>query len=182
MRRDTLNQGVGVLALTLGIVLAAGRAYTNSIPQAEAAAPKTCSVASLAGLKLDGVQAKSVTEVPAGSFAPLGAQSLTNLPAFCRVEAMVTATSDSLINFEVWLPTVATWNGKLVTTGNGGYSNIHSITEAGKRIIAWIQGKAARRAYFCGCSTGGHVDGSLQEALLTGGCFLKARSRYIKIS
>jgi len=156
-------------------------------------------------MKLDDVQAKSVTEVQAGSFAPPGAQSPTNLPAFCRVEAMVTATSDSLINFEVWLPTVETWNGKLVTTGNGGYSNslnygemanamrrgyaviggdtghqtatsddllwgaghrekiidwgtrsIHSITEAGKRIIAWIQGKASRRAYFCGCSTGGH--------------------------
>lgn len=52
-----------------------------------------------------------------------------NLPAFCRVEAVVTATSDSIINFEVWIPSAATWNGKLVTTGNGGYSNSLSYGE-----------------------------------------------------
>src|SRR5262249_51649266 len=37
-----------------------------------------------------------------------------------------------------------------------GARSVHSITEAGKRIIERMQGTPARRAYFCGCSTGGH--------------------------
>jgi len=121
----------------------------------------------------------------------------------CRIHATTKPTRESLITFEVWLPTA--WNGKVVVTGNGGYSNalnyrdmslavslgfaavggdtghqtptpddllwgvgsveritdwgsrsIHAITAAARPIIETFAGKAPRRSYYYGCSTGGH--------------------------
>ena len=43
------------------------------------------------------------------------------LPAFCRVVAIATPTSDSNIRIEVWLP-LAGWNGKFIGQGNGGFA------------------------------------------------------------
>ncbi len=43
------------------------------------------------------------------------------IPAFCRVEAVATPTSDSHIEFEVWLPTSG-WNGKFEQVGNGAFA------------------------------------------------------------
>jgi feruloyl esterase len=55
---------------------------------------------------------------------PQGSQTpLTGLPSsFCRMTGTATPSNDSLINFEIWVPTGSAWNGKLVTTGNDGYS------------------------------------------------------------
>jgi feruloyl esterase len=44
-----------------------------------------------------------------------------NLPAFCRVAAEIKPSHDSDIKIEVWMPTSG-WNGKLQSTGNGGWS------------------------------------------------------------
>jgi len=93
MERNTLHFGAGVLALMIGIALVAGRVGADASPQAKTTVPKHCRAASLAGLKSDGVRTKSVTEVPAGSFTPPGAQTLANLPAFCRVVAVVAVAS-----------------------------------------------------------------------------------------
>src|SRR5262249_4904160 len=41
-----------------------------------------------------------------------------DLPAFCRVAATLTPTSDSDIRIEVWLP-ASNWNGKFQAVGNG---------------------------------------------------------------
>jgi feruloyl esterase len=43
-----------------------------------------------------------------------------NLPAFCRVMATLSPSSDSQIKIEVWLPSDS-WNGKLLAAGNGGW-------------------------------------------------------------
>ena len=43
-----------------------------------------------------------------------------NLPAFCRVAANLTPTSDSDINIEVWMPFSA-WNGKFLGLGTGSF-------------------------------------------------------------
>ena len=43
-----------------------------------------------------------------------------NLPAFCRVAANLTPTSDSDINIEVWMPFSA-WNGKFLGLGNANF-------------------------------------------------------------
>src|ERR1700724_887410 len=67
--------------------------------------------------------------VAAGTFngppAPSSGTDLSllykSLPAFCRVVAEATPTSDSDIRLEVWLP-VAGWNGKLQGIGNGGFA------------------------------------------------------------
>jgi feruloyl esterase len=42
------------------------------------------------------------------------------LPAFCRVAATLTPSSDSDIKIEVWLPDAGSWNGKFEAVGNGG--------------------------------------------------------------
>ena len=44
--------------------------------------------------------------VPAGTFVTptTPPQTITNLPQFCRVAGFTTPTSDSHINFEVWVP------------------------------------------------------------------------------
>src|ERR1700736_93142 len=47
--------------------------------------------------------------------------AITGLPAFCRVTATLTPSSDSSIKIEVWLP-ASGWNGKYEGTGNGGYA------------------------------------------------------------
>jgi feruloyl esterase len=46
--------------------------------------------------------------------------SYTDLPAFCRVQAVAKPTDDSEIRIEVWLPEARRWNSKLRGTGNGG--------------------------------------------------------------
>ena len=79
---------------------------------------------------------------------PPGSQTaLADLGAFCRVQAVATPTNDSLINFEVWVPNTATWNKKLVVTGNGGYSpalNYRDMAYA-LRLVA-LRASAATRA------------------------------------
>jgi feruloyl esterase len=103
------------------------------------------------------------------------------------------------------VPQGSSWNGKLVTTGNGGYSpalsytdmayalrqgyaviggdtghqsadpnemfwgvghperiadwgkrSIHVITVPGKQLVSELRAQDAKRAYYYGCSTGGH--------------------------
>jgi feruloyl esterase len=44
------------------------------------------------------------------------------VPAFCRVKAVASPSSDSQINLEVWIPAGESWNGKLLGTANGGFS------------------------------------------------------------
>jgi len=50
----------------------------------------------------------------------------------CRVIAYSTPTSDSHINFEVWLPPASTWNGKFEAVGNGGFIGRITYTDLNK--------------------------------------------------
>jgi len=62
--------------------------------------------------------------VAPGSFTPQGgrgAEAFKSLPAFCRVAATLTPTTDSEIKIEVWLPESG-WNGKLLSVGNGAWA------------------------------------------------------------
>ena len=45
-----------------------------------------------------------------------------NLPTFCRVQGVSKPSADSNIFFEVWLPDRANWNGKFLSTGEGGFA------------------------------------------------------------
>jgi feruloyl esterase len=162
-----------------------------------------CTMTAFDGVSIDGTVVRSVTAVSAGNPPASGPGAPVATPDHCRVEATVTTSPDSLVNFEVWVP--QGWNGKIVVTGNGGYSNainrrdmahalsqrytavggdtghqtptpddllwgvghperiidwgtrsIHAITAPARRIVERVQGSSPRRAYFYGCSTGGH--------------------------
>jgi len=50
-----------------------------------------------------------------------GCTTNTGLPPFCRVAGTATPTKDSVINFEVWIPADASFNGKYEQLGCGGF-------------------------------------------------------------
>ena len=115
----------------------------------------------LAGLALPNAKIDSAHIVAAGAFVPpagLGARGgnpYANLPAFCRVTATLTPSSDSDIKTEIWLP-AAGWNGKYQAVGNGGWAGTISYTALA----------AAVAAGYAGASTDtGHVGNNADFAL-----------------
>ncbi len=79
-----------------------------------------------------------------------GADALANLPAFCRVAATLTPSSDSDIRIEVWLP-AGGWNTKLQAVGNGAWAG----------TISYPAMATALRAGYATVSTDtGHVGGN----------------------
>jgi feruloyl esterase len=183
-------------------VLAASLALLLTIQQVPALA--ACSPAALQALTSPQLSIASADLVAAGAYTPpRGRGAMSDLPAFCRVQAVSIPRPESRIEFQVWIP--RGWNGKIVVTGNGGYSNvpsygdmayamrqgyavaggdtghqgpapdnlqwgagrpdliedwasrsIHEITGPAKSIAAAVGGQSLRRAYYYGCSTGGH--------------------------
>jgi feruloyl esterase len=85
----------------------------------------------LKSLSLPDTTITAVEYVPVGpylipSFAPgppaaKGQQPSILLPAYCRVALVLTPSSDSHVESEVWLP-ADNWNGKLQVVGNGGWA------------------------------------------------------------
>src|SRR5438874_13236509 len=133
------------------------------------ASSATCE--SLSTLQLPNTTITMAQTVAAGSFvAPArggpsagsgqaAGQPLTDLPAFCRVQATLRPSIDSDIRMELWLPasaesfggqargdlsTVAAggggWNGKLKGTGNGGLGG-------GTAVGAGALANGVRRGY-----------------------------------
>jgi feruloyl esterase len=101
-----------------------------------ASAATAASCESLANLSPPGTKITSAKSVAAGAFAspaPGGADTggqpsaaqFSRLPAFCRVTATLTPSTDSDIKIEVWLP-ASGWNGKLQSVGNGGWAGVIS--------------------------------------------------------
>ena len=109
---------VGAILSMIVVVSAAG-----------SAAGATCE--SLKSVSLPQATVTLAQTVAAGAFTPpaaegragggRGANPFADLPAFCRVAATLTPTSDSDIRLEVWLP-AARWNGKFQAVGNGGWA------------------------------------------------------------
>jgi feruloyl esterase len=48
-------------------------------------------------------------------------EPLARVPAYCRVAGVIQPSSDSHIQFEVWMP-ISGWNGKFQGVGNGGFA------------------------------------------------------------
>jgi pimeloyl-ACP methyl ester carboxylesterase len=86
--------------------------------------------------------------VPAGTFvAPtVPSQSITGLPQFCRVAGFTTPTSDSHINFEVWVPESG-WNQKYLQVGCGGFCGSIPYTNMAEPL---------RRGYAAAATDNGH--------------------------
>jgi feruloyl esterase len=121
---------------------------------------------SLTRLTLDNTKITIAQEVPAGAFTPPGAarqggapplqsRVYASLPAFCRIAATLTPSSDSDIKIEVWLPS-AKWNGKFQAVGNGGW--------AGSISYAALAG-AVNAGYATASTDTGHVGNSGAFAL-----------------
>jgi feruloyl esterase len=78
-------------------------------------------------MSLTKAKVTSASGVAAGAFVPPGGGgrggrgSYASLPAFCRVTATLTPSSDSDIKVELWLPESG-WNGKFEAVGNGGWA------------------------------------------------------------
>jgi tannase/feruloyl esterase len=99
------------------------------LPSQAANAATSCD--KLASLALPNVTITLARDVAAGAFKPSAdpgsddpppnARAFAALPAFCRVAATLTPSSDSDIKIEVWLPT-ENWNGKYQGVGNGAFS------------------------------------------------------------
>ncbi len=53
-------------------------------------------------------------------------QPALNLPAHCRIAAVLKPSSDSEIGIEVWMP-ATDWNGKFQAVGNGGWAGVISF-------------------------------------------------------
>src|SRR5207247_10069962 len=112
----------------------------------------------LASIALPNAKVDSAQVIAAGSFvAPSGqaTQAFKTLPAFCRVKATLTPTSDSDIKIEVWLP-ASGWNGKFQAVGNGAFSG----------AIAYpAMGRALARGYAAASTDTGHVGNTATFAL-----------------
>ena len=63
----------------------------------------------------------SVQTNPAGLYRAPDGSVHEKMPTFCRVAVAAHPSSDSNIEFEVWMP-VSGWNGKFVGLGNGGFT------------------------------------------------------------
>jgi feruloyl esterase len=84
--------------------------------------PGSCE--SLASLTLANVTITKAEAVAAGGFtipAGRGGGGVSDLPAFCRVAATLTPSTDSNVKMELWLPAFG-WNGKFEGNGNGGWN------------------------------------------------------------
>ena len=83
------------------------------------AAARPCE--NLASLKLSDTTITAAQSIPAGTYTAPNGEVFKDIPAFCRVAATLTPTSDSEIRIEVWMP-ASGWNGKFEGVGNGGFA------------------------------------------------------------
>jgi len=83
----------------------------------------------LTKLNLPDVTITSSANMPAGRFTPPGSSNSIETHGFCRVIAVAKPTSDSVINFEVWIPSATDWNHNFEGVGNGGYTGAIQYAE-----------------------------------------------------
>lgn len=76
------------------------------------------------------------------------------LPAHCRVAAVLTPSSDSHIEIEVWLP-AANWNGKFQAIGNGGWAGSTNFVYRDS-AVGWSMVAALREGYATASTDTGH--------------------------
>ena len=76
---------------------------------------------SLTALQLPHTTITKADIVGAGTFTPPTGKPLPDLPAFCRITAVVKPSADSDIVVEIWMPQ-SDWNQRLEGTGNGGFA------------------------------------------------------------
>jgi len=114
----------GMAAAGLLVASAAVVGLAVQDPRPTAAAPGQASpCATLTGRSFDnGTTIASATLVTSGEVHISDIVAARNLPPFCRVQGISKPSAQSDIRFEVWLPERAAWNGKFLSTGEGGFA------------------------------------------------------------
>lgn len=118
-----------LVGAAMGLFACAGIASTPAM-----ASPCT----NLQMLQLQHATINSATDNTSGVFVVPGSNpptTITGLPAFCRVIATLTPSSDSAIKIEAWLPATQ-WNGRFLGTGGGGFQGVISYNSLASGIKA----------------------------------------------
>ena len=119
---------------------------------APAAGPTEC--AALSGLALgNGATVTSAAMVTSGTLQISPNTTITNMPGFCRVQGISKPSSASNIFFEVWLPDRANWNGKFLSTGEGGFAGTPNYGRDGRD---GAMDEIVRRGYATASTDTGH--------------------------
>ena len=117
--------------------------------------------ANLKNLSIPNTKITLAESVAAGAFRPPtgdkgGAQQFADLPAFCRIQATLTPTSDSDIKIELWMPVAARWNSEASRywQWRTRRRSKHTRRSAGRRCARGIRGsgqqyRARRRLQLC---------------------------------
>jgi hypothetical protein len=126
-----------------------------------AAAATNCE--DLAHLTLPDTTITAVT-VPAGDFTPPQGAPLHGLPAFCRVTGVIKPSSDSNIQFEVWMPSSG-WNGKLQGIGNGGFAGSITFEPMGSAVAHGYAIAATDTGHVAGATSAGWALGHPQKVV-----------------
>ena len=115
----------------------------------------------LQSLQFQHTTINSATDNTSGTFVVPGSPptTITGLPAFCRVVATLTPSSDSNIKIELWLPESG-WNGRFLGTGGGGFQGVINYTELTAGLRAGFAatnsdlgtGSSGCNPLFCGSS------------------------------
>ena len=154
-----------VHATLIALSLAAPLAFRNTGPVVLApgdptlAAPASCE--GLASLALPHVKIDAVQVVAQGAFVAPGPgrsgapNPYAKTPAFCRVSATLTPSSDSNIKAEVWLP-ASGWNGTYQAVGGGGWAGVISYPAMAAAVAA---------GYATASTDTGHTGGTADFAL-----------------
>ena len=123
----------------------------------------TRSCEGLVNLSLPGAVVTAAQSVTGGTFntppgcttGSPGCTTNTGLPAFCRVAGTATPTSDSIINFEVWIRTDDSFNGKYEQVGCGGFCGSINYTGPAASLTSAIRRGYAAAATDDGSQAGG---------------------------
>lgn len=91
------------------------------------------SCSTLVELKLKATTITSAQPVTTGTFRPPGGRPIYGLPPFCRVQGVAKPSSDSHIEFEVWMP-LSGWIGRYRGVGNGGFAGNISYGDMARAV------------------------------------------------
>ena len=137
-----------------GVAVAMGLAVVST--GSYAVSPKdypNLSCADLTQLSFEGnTTVTAAAMVTSGTLVTPSNITLNNLPVFCRVQGVSKPTADSNIYYEVWLPT--DWNGKFLSSGEGGYVGALNYTRNG---LDGGLDEIVRRGYATTSTDTGHV-------------------------
>lgn len=122
---------------------------------------------SLKSLSLEHTTITSAQSVAAGEFSLPSLQGAAQqntlfkqLPAFCRIAAILKPSADSNIKMELWMP-LANWNGKFQAVGNGGWAGAISYADRAAAANGGAGGMAGalQKGYAAASTDTGHENG-----------------------